>query len=371
MPAPSISPAQLEDEIRTGAPIVVVDVREPDAFDHWPLDAGETTMVNIPLSRIEADPHGVLAALGGGARAIRTMCARGRTAELATTRLVAAGAEAMTVTGGMRAWAQLLVAATVPMPTATRVVQFRREARGCLSYLIASDGEALVVDPAPAIAHYLDEATRLGVTITHVLDTHIHADHLSGMWALADAVGARVHLSAGAIARGGDPRAVQVYDGDSIAVGSAVVRVVELPGHTSDNVGVLIDDAALIAGDSLFADSVARPDLEVGDAGAATAARQLYQTIQTRIMTLDPKTRLLPCHYSGGRLTNPIAPTLGEVRGQVTLLRLDEDAFVRQVLEAMPPRPDNYEQIIATNLACGNGDDVASLEVGANNCAAS
>ena len=371
MPEPHVSAAQLEAEIRSDATILVLDVREAPAFDHWPLDAAGAKMVNIPLSEIEADPSGVLATLGAEDRPIRVICARGRAARIATARLTDAGANATTVSGGMSAWSQLLVASPVALPTSTLVIQFRREARGCLSYMVIADGGALVVDPALTVEPYLEEAARHGARITRVLDTHVHADHLSGMWNLARATGARRHLSTGAIMRGGDPDAHFVRNGDHLEVGSADIRVVELPGHTSDNVGVMVDDVALIAGDSLFADAVARPDLEMGDAGASTAAHQLHATLHEHVLSLAPATILLPCHYAGGRRANPIAPTLGDVRESIPLLRLAADDFVEQVLHAMPPRPENYRQIIATNLARGAGDDIESLEVGANNCAAS
>jgi glyoxylase-like metal-dependent hydrolase (beta-lactamase superfamily II) len=271
----------------------------------------------------------------------------------------------------MIAWSRLLVAERVEIGTATVVLQFRREARGCLSYLVARDGEALVVDPAPAVDAYLDEARALGVAIRHVVDTHVHADHVSGARALADATGAELHVSEAALARGVvyRDRVDPVSDGDELALGAADVRVVALPGHTTDNVGLLVDGRALIAGDSLFADSVARPDLEVGDAGAADAAALLHATLRERVLALGDDVVLLPCHYPGGRLGHPVAPTLGEVRAALPLLGEERDAFVTDVLSAMPPRPANYLAIIDVNLGKAGGDP-SGLEVGANNCAA-
>ncbi len=370
MAAPNVSAAQLEDEIRRDEPLLILDVREPDAFSQWPIDAANATLVNVPLTRIERDPRAVAAELDMPNRPVRVICARGVTAVTAATHLRDAGTDVTVVAGGMHAWSQLLVAAPVAMPKPTAVVQFRREARGCLSYMVLSGGQALVVDPAPSIQPYLDEAGRRGATITHVLDTHVHADHLSGMWELARATRARRHLSAGAVARGAAPDAVVVRGSDRLDVGAAEIEVLELPGHTTDNVGLLIEGVVLVAGDSLFADSVARPDLEAGDEGAAPAARQLHRTLHDRVLALPPATVLLPCHYEGGRRAGPIAPTLREVRKTVALLELGEVAFVERLLTGMPPRPANYRKIITANLARGEGEDVASLEIGANNCAA-
>jgi glyoxylase-like metal-dependent hydrolase (beta-lactamase superfamily II) len=237
---------------------------------------------------------------------------------------------------------------------------------------VIAEGEALVVDPAPDVTPYLDEAATRDARITHVLDTHVHAEHLSGARELARAAGARLHLSPAALARGVRfPDEVEpVRDGDAIRLGSAEVAVVALPGHTSDMIGVRLGDAALVGGDSLFADSVARPDLETGDEGAAAAARQLHGTLRDRVGSLPGSMRLLPCHYAGGRLGAPVAPTLAAVREAVPELTLDEDAFVARLLAGMPPRPANYLAIIDVNLGGELDDDAARLEIGANNCAA-
>lgn len=368
-----VTAAELESEIRTGAPITILDVRDRATFDDWHIEPAGATLINVPLAELERDPVAAVAAAAREPYALRVLCTRGRTSDAATGLLRDAGVDAMSVAGGMIAWSRLLAADIVTVPSAAAIVQFRREARGCLSYLIASGGEALVVDPAPDVEPYLAEAARRGARITHVLDTHIHADHLSGLRRLAAATGAKLHLSTGALARGADAAGVAtVHDGDRIPLGDADVRVIGLPGHTTDNVGVVIDGVAVIAGDSLFVDSVARPDLEVGDTGAAGAARLLHRTLHERLLPLGDDVVLLPCHYGGGRRTAPVVATLGEVRATTPLVDLNADDFVTEVLAAMPPRPQNYLEIIAANLApvVGGDDDVAGLEVGANNCAA-
>jgi glyoxylase-like metal-dependent hydrolase (beta-lactamase superfamily II) len=300
------------------------------------------------------------------------ICARGRASAAAAAALATAGIEATNVAGGMVAWSRLLVAQEVPIGTPTTVVQLRREARGCLSYLVVSDGEALVVDPAPNVAAYVAEADRLDVRITRILDTHVHADHLSGMRELAAATGATMHLSDAAMARGVRYRGVfAVRDGAHLPVGRADLKVVALPGHTSDMTGVVVDGRAIVAGDSLLVGSVARPDLEAGDDGMYDAAKVLQATIRDRVLALGDDVILLPCHYAGGRRSEPLAPTLGEVRAATPLLAIeDPDAFAAATLAAMPPRPARYLEIIAANLAGADTMEAAGLEVGANNCAA-
>jgi glyoxylase-like metal-dependent hydrolase (beta-lactamase superfamily II)/rhodanese-related sulfurtransferase len=369
---PEIDPAELEAEILRGDDIVVVDSRDPATYASWHLDSGAAPLVNIPEASLEADPAAALANVPADAH-VRVICAAGAQSRRVTTRLQAHFRDVHSVRSGLIGWSRLLVADDVPVSTATRIVQFRRQARGCLSYLVASGGEALVVDPAPDVAPYVEYATRLGVRIVRVFDTHVHADHLSGAPALARATGATLQMSAAALARGVRfaDEVVAVRDGDALAVGDARVEVIALPGHTSDMTGLLIDGVALIGGDCLFTDSVARPDLEVGDQGAAAAASVLHRTLHDRVLTLPGATAVLPAHYAGGRRTGPVATTVADARRDVQTLGLDADAFATEVLAAMPPRPANYERIIATNLGEPiDDDDARRLEVGANNCAA-
>ncbi len=366
MSHPTISPEEFAREVRDGERVTVIDLRDPASFDAWHVTGERVDVRNITPTEISAAPDAVARAVGD--QPVRVVCARGRTAFSMAGVLREHGADASVVEDGMMGWARVLVHDEIPMPTGTAVIQFRREARGCLSYLVVSGADALVVDPAPHVAPYVEEADRRGATIRWVVDTHLHADHLSGARALARHRRARYVWSAGARARGiADTEAGD--DGASLPVGDADIRLVGLPGHTSDNMGVLVDGVALIAGDSLFADAVARPDLEVGDDGAERAARILYATIRDRILSLPAQTRLLPCHYPGGMLDGPIAPTLAEVRTALPLLAMDEDTFTRTVIAAMGDRPANYVEIIAANRD-GADEESAGLELGANNCAA-
>lgn len=366
-----IPPQKFEQELRAGAPLVVVDTREPDVFDRWHVEPGRAQLVNVPIGIFRGDAD---SAIGGipASRGVRVICNAGNNSLEVAQLLREHGIEALSVAGGMTAWGRVLVADEVSIGSPTRVVQLRREARGCLSYLLVSGGEALAVDPAPGIEPYVEEATARSARITRVFDTHVHADHISGARSLADATGSRLHLSSGAIARGVGyaERIDAVEDGDRIPLGSAEIRVIALPGHTTDMAGLLVDGRALVGGDSLFADSVARPDLEAGDEGAADAAETLWQTLRERIAPLPDDVVLLPCHYPGGRLDGPLAPTLGEVRRAVPRLGLGREAFVRELLADMPPRPANYLDVIAVNMGA-DVPDAPSLEIGGNSCAAS
>jgi glyoxylase-like metal-dependent hydrolase (beta-lactamase superfamily II)/rhodanese-related sulfurtransferase len=367
-----LEPAAFEDELRHDDDVVVVDTRSHADFARWHVSPGRSRVINVPEAELIAHPEAALADIPPAAR-LRIICNAGNASRRAAAALEQRPNEVRSVRGGLIGWSRVLQHAEIPLAGPIGVVQFRREARGCLSYLLLVGDEALVVDPAPDVQPYLDEAARRGALISRVLDTHVHADHLSGARELARRTGATLHLSRAALARGVRYAAQveAVDDGDRLAIGDETVTVVALPGHTSDMIGIQLAQDALIGGDSLFADSVARPDLERGDEGASDAARLLYRTLRGRVAALPDSMLLLPSHYAGGRLDAPLAPTLGAVRDRVPELALDEDAFAEQVLGAMPPRPANYLAIIAVNLGDEPDDDSAArLEIGANNCAA-
>jgi glyoxylase-like metal-dependent hydrolase (beta-lactamase superfamily II)/rhodanese-related sulfurtransferase len=370
-PGDQISAEDLELELRRGDRVTLVDIRDPATFAAWHVTGvGAARVVNLPEEEVAADPDSASARIGADAP-VRVICAQGISSQRVVPLLRPRLPDVRNVIGGMIAWSRVLTSSALELPSGTTTVQLRREARGCLSYLVASDGEAVAVDPAPDPAPYLASAAALGAGIVHVVDTHVHADHLSGARELALRASATLHLSRAAIARGLAYPVAPLADGDHIEAGRARIDVIALPGHTSDMIGLLVDGAALIGGDSLFADSVARPDLEADDEGAPDAARTLYTTLMERVGELPGTIRLLPCHYAGGRLDGPIAPTIEEVWQAVPELRLDRDAFVSSVLGDMPPRPQNYLRIIAVNLGQAPLDESAGrLEVGANNCAA-
>jgi glyoxylase-like metal-dependent hydrolase (beta-lactamase superfamily II) len=135
-------------------------------------------------------------------------------------------------------------------------------------------------------------------------------------------------------------------------------------------------DEFLFTGDGLFTESVARPDLEDGDEGAPDAAAMLYETLQERVLTLPDETVVAPAHFSDAATPaedGSYTATLGELRSRMDALSMDREDFVEYILSDMPPRPANYEDIIATNMGHQSADDdeAFELELGPNNCAAS
>jgi glyoxylase-like metal-dependent hydrolase (beta-lactamase superfamily II) len=361
----SIAPAELAERLERHEPVTVLDVRD-DAS--WTIEAPSLTVLHIPSRELLADPRAAAARLGGPAVVV---CNRGITAASAASALHEAGADVRVLEGGMRGWIGVLRAQPVDLGVdGLSAWQIRRPGRGCLSYLLAAGGEALVVDPAPDAGFYTDLAERAGATITNVVDTHLHADHLSGARVLAAATGAVLRLPAPALDRGVAYAAdvAPLHDGDEMAIGPVPVRALALPGHTTDMTGLVVTGRALIGGDSLFADGIARPDLQRSDPdGARAMARTLHATLHERVLALGDDVVLLPGHTHPG-VVAAVAPTLGDVRRAVPELALDDaDAFAVALVADMPPRPANYEAVIAVNA--GQRPFDPELETGGNSCA--
>src|SRR5213592_2648176 len=366
MTAPTISTEGLRELLERGAPVTVLDVRPAAERAEWSVAGSVHADVYNALRRGEptalADFHPT-----NGDRVV-TVCAAGKTSMLAAQRLRARGLDAVSLEGGMRAWSLAWNTAEVSCPGSTaRIVQLRRTGKGCLSYLIGSHGAAVVIDASLDPQVYRRVAEKHGWRIRTVLETHVHADHLSRARALAVDTGARLCLPAT------DRVSFQyapLKDGDIVRVGSAGLRVFHTPGHTPESASYLLNERALFTGDTLFLTAVGRPDLEASAEQARRRAHLLHASLQ-RLVALPPQTVVLPAHTSApvafdGR---PISATLGEVQKRTSLLRENEETFVSQILTRLPPTPPHHHRIVALNEAGTLPDDPTELEAGANRCA--
>ncbi len=361
----SISAAQLADRLADAERITVLDVRE-DA--RWGIEAPGAITCHVAAARVLADPAAIARQLDGP---VVVLCNRGHTAQPFAQALSRFGVDAKVLQGGMRGWIKVLQSRPVDIDVDGLVVQqVQRPGRGCLSYLLAADGYALVVDPAPDPAYYIELAQAAGARITGVLDTHLHADHLSGAWMLAAQTGASLRLPAPALARGVAyaEEVAPLHDGETIMLGSVALRAIALPGHTTDMTGLLVADRALLGGDCLFADGIARPDLQRSDAeGSRAMGRTLHATLRERVLALEDDVLLLPGHTHPGVNADAVAPALGAVRATVAELAIDDPGgFAVALLSEMPPRPANYETVIAVNAGTHAFDP--ELETGGNSC---
>jgi len=234
--------------------------------------------------------------------------------------------------------------------------QVQNEESGCLSYLIGCGqaGEAVVVDPGrDRVDDYVRLARRKGLRITRIVETHTHADHISGNRDLAALTRAAIHVHADA---GAVFEHEAVQDGDEIAVGSVRLTVLHTPGHTPDSLCLLVTDTArggepwfVLTGDTLFIGDVGRPDL-----GGARAAGDLYDSLQAALLPLPDSVEVYPAHGAGslcGRaMSSKTASTIGfERRFNVALRARSRAEFVDLVMAGLPPKPPSFETIVAKN----------------------
>ena len=235
--------------------------------------------------------------------------------------------------------------------------QLLNEESGCLSYLIgcAQAGRAVIVDPGRDRVHeYLRLARKKGLTITDVVETHTHADHISGNRDLAAATKATIHFHRAA---GAAFPHETVSDGDAIRVGNVELQVRHTPGHTPDSICLLVTDHArggepwfMLTGDTLFVGSVGRPDL-----GGASAAEDLWQTLHRVLLPLPDGIEVYPAHGAGsacggGAMSAKSASTIGFERRFNPAFRFDDKArFVDFIMAGIPPKPAAFETIVAKN----------------------
>jgi hydroxyacylglutathione hydrolase len=233
--------------------------------------------------------------------------------------------------------------------------QILHEDLGCASYVIADGGEAAVVDPKWQAEDYLELAHEHDFVIRHVLETHNHADHLSGRGRLAAATGATLHVSgeAGA-AYDHEP----LEEGTTLELGDARITALRTPGHRPEHLAFVVEDRSreaapwlLLTGDSLFVGDVARPDLAVEP---QEGARGLYRSL-ARLLEYDDFVEIWPGHIGGSlcggaAMSKKPGSTIGFERRFSPLLRIaDEDEFVRELTASLQPQPPNFERIVELN----------------------
>jgi glyoxylase-like metal-dependent hydrolase (beta-lactamase superfamily II) len=269
----------------------------------------------------------------------------------------------------MKAWSLAWNLADVPLADASvRVIQVRRTGKGCLSYVIGSSGEAAVIDPSVSPEVYVEIARRRGWSVRYVLETHIHADHLSRAKDLAIETRAALLLPA-------QQRAkflfTAVADGDRIQLGSATLEVRHTPGHTNESTAYLLNVAAVFTGDTLFTNGIGRPDLHADTEAVRQRARALFQSL-TKLRQLPPEMLVLPAHASEPIPFDglPIAAPLKDVSTWLSDWMTSEPAFVERVTSELSPTPPNFARIVELNET-GEfpSGDPTELEAGANRCA--
>lgn len=358
-----LTASELASRLGSDRPPFVLDVRNPDEHAAWKIP----TSINIPVTEL-ADR---LTELPKDTELVVYCAAGGRSAQ-ASSVLVEAGYDVAELAGGMNSWAEVYDEAELEVGGAT-VVQVRRRAKGCLSYVVGAREDAFVVDPSADVEVYERLAAQRGWHIRRIFDTHLHADHLSGARLLARRTGATLHLNP---ADTFDFEYEPLRDRDEFALPGGTpfgVSVLHTPGHTEGSTIFRVGDGALLTGDTLFVDGVGRPDLAER---AEEFARNLYRSLTEQVLPAGDAVMVLPSHYGDNvevRPGEPVGATVGELVERLAPLRYDEPEFVRWAAASATDRPPNYVEIIQANMGRARlgYEELRRLELGPNRCSVS
>ena len=371
MTVKSVSPKKVANQVFQKEPIYVLDVRGKDEAADWQIEGDQVKFVNIPFRELSNPDSTNLEDLPKD-RDVYTVCAKGNTSQKAASYLQEQGFDNVySIEGGMAAWSEQLEAVQIGEVPGGALYQFVRLGKGCLSYLVESDGEAAIIDASRMTETYEEFAREKGLKITHVIDTHLHADHISGGKKLADATDATYYLppdDAEEVVYEYEP----VTDGMKLQVGSAEIEAVYSPGHTIGSTTFVVDNQYLLTGDILFVESIGRPDL-AGKAG--DWADDLYETLYSRYKKLADDLLVLPAHYSDVDELNEdgsVSAKLSDLYQNNEGLQInDEDKFIKRVTEGLKDQPNAYEEIRQTNMGKIDPplEEAKEMETGPNNCA--
>ena len=370
----TITPRELYDEIANQEVPFILDVRNQDEFATWQVEGTKPVPTkNVPIWMAVEGVEDLAKEMPANSVVV---CAHGNGSDLLLDLLAEEGVEARSLVGGTAAWAELLVPEPLScLPEGVVGWQILRPAKACLSYMIGVPGkDAIVVDPARFLDFYLELAASEAMTITHVIDTHVHADHISGGPDLAERVGATYHLpledAGGSVPFPNEP----LQDGTEIDLGGHTVATfaIKMPGHTPGTTCVHIPGHLLLTGDTVFVRGVGRPDLT---GKADELARELYFTVNEKLRPLDPKTTVLPAHWSTAEemgADGMVTTTLRQVFESTLLNEDDLVKFVEEIVGTLPSAPDFYDTIREVNSGKKvSAEEIETLEIGKNQCAAS
>ena len=377
----TISPERLAELQDEDGEYVLVDTRPEDNYESWHVSGA----VNFPFGP-EEELDGKLADLRdvvGDTDRVIAICAKGISSSNLATRLESATDEfdVVAVDGGMKGWSGVYDRVEIDVGEELTIVQLQRRAKGCLGYLVgcSETGEAVVVDPTADTDEYEAAAEEADLSITGVIDTHVHADHISGGHQLADDLGVPYYLGEHASERDVEREYTPLEHNEVLTVGERDLKAIYTPGHTSEMISLLVDGKALLTADTLHVDSTGRTELEFSEDEGEKGAMMLYETLHRTILSEPENLVVLPGHvtvtadgeFEHGAPGEPIRTTIRDARTGIDLLGLDEDAFVERMADA-GEKPSNYEEIIEFNrgVTAIPPEDRVELELGPNNCSA-
>ncbi|MDG4847464.1 MBL fold metallo-hydrolase [Peribacillus frigoritolerans] len=365
--------AEVSKKVINKTDLFILDVRNESDFNDWKIEGQNFEFLNIPYFDLLDGVEEILDQIPAN-KEILVVCAKEGSSVMVAEMLSEAGLDVFYLMGGMKAWSEHLEPVRIgELTNGAEIYQFVRLGKGCLSYMVVSNGEAAVIDSARMIDAYLDFADDIGVKITHVLDTHLHADHISGGRRIAEATNAAYWLppkDAAEVTFEYQP----LESGNVITIGHTAIDIQALysPGHTIGSTSFVVDQKYLLSGDILFIDSIGRPDL----AGLAEDwVGDLRETLYTRYKELSEELIVLPSHFmiidelnEDGSVAKKLGSLFAENHG---LNIADETEFRELVTGNLPPQPNAYQEIRETNMGKIEPDNEKQreMEIGPNRCA--
>lgn len=351
----------------------ILDVRNESDFKDWKIEGKGIESINRPYFDLIDGVEDVLEHLPK--EEVLVVCAKEGSSVMVAEMLDEAGInDVYYLEGGMKAWSEYLMPVKIgDLKDGGSIYQFNRIGKGCLSYLVESNGEAAIIDSARTVEAYEDFAKENNLEIKHMIDTHLHADHISGGRRLAEKTNATYWLP---------PKDAEevtfsyeaLEEGKDITIGNTKIEIQPLytPGHTIGSTSMIVDGQYLLSGDILFVDSIGRPDL----AGKAEDwVSDLRDSLYNKYNNLSKDLVVLPAHF--GKISEldekgAVQAPLGELFEKNEGLNIEsDDEFRRAVTENLPPQPNAYQEIRQTNMGKidPSTDEQREMEIGPNRCA--
>ncbi len=361
-----IDPTTLKDWLVKDKKVTVLDIRPDDQREEWLIP--ESVHFNVYDKLKSGDRHSLDSVNINKNLPVVTVCEGGGLSQVAAEILSEKGYDAYSLKGGMRAWNYTWDISELTLDE-VKIIQVRRVAKGCLSYLLGSGNQAMVIDASLDPSVYTELAKKQGWSIAYAADTHIHADYVSRTRELAKDLGAKHLMFKSATV---EFPFTPLKDGEIIRIGNTKIKILHTPGHTWESSSFLIENKVVFTGDTLFTDGIGRPDLKANEEEAKNKASALYDSLQL-LLSLDMVTLVMPAHISipvkiGQKL---IATPIKELKKSINALNFEKGEFMSSILAKLPDSPPpNYLTIAEINKS-GNSKDfiIADLEAGGNHCA--
>lgn len=369
-----ITAGELTEKVLKNDDLFILDVRNESDYNDWKIEGKNIETINVPYFELIDGVDTVLDKIPDD-KEVLIVCAKEGSSVFVAEQLVEQGNRNVSyLVGGMKAWSEHLERVKVgDLKDGGAIYQFVRIGKGCLSYMVISNGEAAVIDTLRMTEVFENFAKEQNAVIKHTIDTHLHADHISGGLKLAQNTGAKYWLPP----KDADEVVFnynKLDENAEITVGSAKIHIhpIYSPGHTIGSTSLIVDNQYLLSGDILFVQSIGRPDL----AGKAKDwVSDLRNTLYNLYKQMPEDLIVLPAHF--GKATElgvggKVSARLGDLFRENPGLKIEDEAEFRQaVTENLPPQPNAYQEIRQVNMGkmTPTDEEKRDMEIGPNRCA--